>query len=134
MRLWDVEKLSCIYTFEGHNNGVWSVAFSPDGKSLVSGSEDSTVKLWDVEKLRCLHTFEEHNNGVWSVAFSPNGKVLASSSEDETIKLWDVGTGECLKTLRAPRPYEGMNITGITGLTEAHKATLKTLGAVEYSD
>jgi WD40 repeat protein len=65
-----------------------------------------------------------------SVAFSRDGETLASCSSDETIKLWDVKTGECLKTL-TDRPYEGMNITGVTGLTEAEKATLKALGAVE---
>jgi WD40 repeat protein len=49
---------------------------------------------------------------------------------DETIKLWDINTGKCLKTLRADRPYEGMNITRITGITEAQKATLQVLGAI----
>ena len=67
---------------------------------------------------------------VRSVAFSLDGKTLASSSGDATIKLWDVNTSECLKTL-ADRPYEGMNIMGVTGLTEAEKATLKALGAVD---
>lgn len=57
--------------------------------------------------------------------------MLSSSSEDETIKFWDVKTGQCLKTLRNPRPYEKMDITGVTGLTEAQKATLISLGAVE---
>nr|WP_256871899.1 hypothetical protein [Nostoc sp. TCL26-01] len=57
--------------------------------------------------------------------------MLASGSNDETIKLWDVQTGECLKTLRSDRPYEGMNITGVTGITDAQKATLRSLGAVE---
>jgi WD40 repeat protein len=48
-----------------------------------------------------------------------------------TIKLWDIKTGECLKTLKSDRPYENMNITDVTGLTEVEKSTLKALGAVE---
>ena len=66
-----------------------------------------------------------------SLTFSLDGQQLASGSEDGTIKLWDVKSGECLITLKADRPYEGMNITGVTGLTEAQKETLKALGAVE---
>lgn len=65
------------------------------------------------------------------MAFSPDGKTLASGSGDENIKLWDVQSGACLKTLRSDRPYERMNITGVTGLTEAQKGALKALGAVE---
>lgn len=56
---------------------------------------------------------------------------MASGSGDGTIKRWDVKTGECLKTLISERPYKGVNIKGVTGLTEAEKATLKALGAVE---
>lgn len=52
-------------------------------------------------------------------------------SQDETIRLWDVETGECQEVVRSPRPYENMNVTGITGLTAAQKATLKILDAVE---
>ena len=72
-----------------------------------------------------------HSNWVRSVAFSPDGKTLASSGEDETMKIWDTKTGKCLKTFRAPRPYEGTNITGVRGLTQAQKANLKALGAIE---
>lgn len=57
--------------------------------------------------------------------------LCTSSSADETIKLWDVKTGECLNTLRLDHPYERMNITGVTGLTEAQKASLRVLGAIE---
>jgi WD40 repeat protein len=60
--------------------------------------------------------------------------MLASASQDETIKLWDAKTGDCLKTLPVPKPYQGMNITGVTGLTDAQKATVKALGAVELED
>jgi WD40 repeat protein len=72
-----------------------------------------------------------HTHWVGAVAFDPSGKILASGSDDETIKLWDVNTGECFKTLRSSRPYEGMKITGVKGLTEAQQATLRALGAIE---
>ena len=70
---------------------------------------------------------------VTSVCFSPDGRTLASGSEDRdrTIILWEVETGQALKTLRPDRPYERMNITGVTGLTEAQVAGLKALGAIE---
>ncbi|MFN6501102.1 MAG: hypothetical protein RMX65_029470 [Nostoc sp. DedQUE01] len=60
--------------------------------------------------------------------------VLASSSEDQTIQLWDIETGQSLKILRTLRPYEGMNIKGVVGLTESQRATLFALGAVEETD
>jgi WD40 repeat protein len=105
--------------------------FSPDGTMLVSGSHDQTVRLWDVNTGECLKVLRGHDNWVWSVAYSPDGYRIATASQDETIKLWDAKTGECLKTLPVPKPYEGMNITGVMGLTDAQKATLKALGAVE---
>ena len=110
---------------------VESVAFSPDGRFLASGSQDQTVRLWEVPTGQSLKTLSGHTNKVWSVVFSPDGRLLASGSADATIKLWDIQTGDCLKTLRPERPYERMNITGVTGLTEAQKATLKALGAFE---
>jgi WD40 repeat protein len=79
------------------------------------------------------YTLEGHTGWVNSVAFSPDGQHLVSGSMDETIKVWDVRTGECLRTLRAEGPYAGMNIAGVTGITEAQKAALKALGAVELS-
>jgi WD40 repeat protein len=104
--------------------------FSPDGQILVGGSDDSTVQLWEVLTGQCLKTLRGHTEKVWSVAFSRDGQTLVSGSQDETVKIWNVKTGECLKTLVAARPYEGMNITGVTGLTEATIAMLKALGAV----
>ncbi len=131
VKLWNVNTGQCLKDLQGHTMRICSIVFSPEGKTLVSGSEDQTIKLWDVKTEQCLRTLQGHTKGVWSVAFSPDGETIASGSEDGTIKLWDVETGECLNTLRLPRPYEGMNIKGVTGLTEATIATLKALGAIE---
>jgi WD40 repeat protein len=130
VKLWDGSTGKCFKTLQGHIDWVHPVVFSPDGRTLASGSGDYTVKLWNVSTGECFKTLQGHTNWVWSVAFSPDGRTLASGSQDETIKLWDVKKGECLKTLQFPRPYEGTNITNVTGLTAAQKATLKVLGAV----
>jgi WD40 repeat protein len=130
VKLWDVQSGQCLNTFQGDTRLVCSVAFSPDGKMLASSGNAHTVSIWDVQSGQCLNTLQGHTALVWSVAFSPDGQTIASGSTDETIKFWDVLTGECLKTLKN-RPYEGMNITRVRGLTAAEKATLKALGAVE---
>jgi WD40 repeat protein len=108
-----------------------AVTFSPDGNMLASGCDDQMVYLWDVASGDCIMKLRGHTDRIRTVAFSEDGKTLASGGFDGTIKLWDIHSGECLRTLRPPRPYENMNITGATGLTDAQRETLKTLGAVE---
>jgi WD40 repeat protein len=91
--------ISLEKTLEGHSNSVYSLAYSPDGQTLASGSGDKTIKLWDVNTGNLLQTLEDHSELVNSVAYSPDGQTLASSSIDNTIKLWDVKTGNLLQTL-----------------------------------
>jgi parallel beta-helix repeat protein len=79
-----------ITTLSGHTGGVWSVAFSPDGRLLASGSDDNTIRLWDVATGSLVRTLTGHTDWVRSVAFSPDGRLLASGSDDNTIRLWDI--------------------------------------------
>jgi WD40 repeat protein len=135
--LWDAHKRKRLKTLAGHTASVRSVAFSPDGKTIASGSDDHTIRLWDVKTGLCTKIFPGHKDLVYSVVFSPNGKSIASGSQDGTIKLWKTRTDRnprtdgCMQTLRSDRPYERMNITGVRGITEAQKASLRALGAIE---
>jgi WD40 repeat protein len=67
------------------------------------------------------------------VALSGNGELVASGSEDGTVKLWAAHSGACLRTLRSDRHYQRLNITGLTGVTEAQRAALLALGAIEQA-
>ncbi|MEH2198225.1 WD40 repeat domain-containing protein, partial [Nostoc sp.] len=98
-KLWDVSTGKAIKTLTGHSSSVNSVVFSPDGKTLASGSYDKTIKLWDVSTGKAIKTLTGHSGLVYSVVFNPDGKTLASGSDDKTIKLWDVSTGKAIKTL-----------------------------------
>jgi hypothetical protein len=88
-----------ITTLSGHTSLVNSVAFSPDGRLLASGSADKTIKLWEVATGSLVRTLSGHTDSVSSVAFSPDGRLLASGSSDNTIKLWDVASGSLVRTL-----------------------------------
>jgi WD40 repeat protein len=97
VKLWDAATGRLLRTFEGHSRDVRSVAFSPDGRRVLSGS-DNTLKLWDAATGRLIHTFAGHRYRVTSVAFSPDGTRVLSGSGDKTIKLWNADTGQLTLT------------------------------------
>ncbi len=86
-------------TLTGHGGTVYSVAFSPDGKMLASGSSDNTVKLWNSQTGALKQTLSGHSGTVQMIAFSPDGKILASASADKTLRLWDAQTGALKQVL-----------------------------------
>jgi WD40 repeat protein/energy-coupling factor transporter ATP-binding protein EcfA2 len=88
-----------VRRFEGHTDDVSSVAFSPDGRQVVSGSSDGSLILWDVGTGEALRIFQGHDSNVGSVAFSPDGQQVVSVSL-RTLIVWDVGTGEALRTFQ----------------------------------
>jgi WD40 repeat protein len=131
--IWDVQSGDCLRTVPGIGETYWlgSVAFSADSSLLATVSSDQNVKLWDVSSGTLLHTFFCDAGRPWPVAFSADQQLLACGTDEGTILLWERQTERCLMTLRSGGPYERMNITGVTGVTEAQKASLKALGAFE---
>ncbi len=81
-----------------HSSEIKSVAFSPDGKTALSGSNDKTLKLWNLSTGRVIKTLEVYSN-IESVAFSPDGRTALSGS-DHTVKWWDLSTGRVIKILK----------------------------------
>jgi WD40 repeat protein len=96
-----IEHSEWVYkqTLAGHSSAVTELAFSPDGTTLASSSEDKTIKLWEAQTGALRQTLTGHSNAVYTIAFSPDSKTLASGSLDKTIKLWDVQSGTLKQTL-----------------------------------
>ncbi len=131
--IWDVRRGELAATVRAHPGVVYAVAWGPAGNLLITGGGDGAVRWWDIATGECVRTRQAHQGTVQALKKSPDGSKLASCGDDGAVMLWDLNTGDHLQTLRRDRPYERLNITGIIGLTEAQKATLRTLGAIDDS-
>ena len=132
--IWDTQSWERVpVTFSDSESGVsFLVIWDQAGKTLLTTSATGTVFCWEVESGKCLRMWEAHKQGLNSLGQSPDGSRLASSANDGNIKIWDSKSGELLQTIRYAQPYEGLNITGIRGLSEGQQANLRTLGAVDH--
>jgi WD40 repeat protein len=135
VKVWDVETGACLRTWSSERAGsrVQTLGFRPTGQLWIccSDDRDRMLKLWDLETGECFQTSHEQTSPIWSAMFGADGNTLVSSSHDRTIALWDMALGECRTTFGTDKPYNGMNITRVTGLNAATIATLKALGAIE---
>jgi len=109
---WDVATGKEIRDAAGHDDEVWSVAFSPDGKTIATGGGHYTngpgeclVHLWDSTTRRVVHTCQGCEGVVRTVVFSPDSKTLATGSGDNSIRLWDVGTGKVIRQWHQPEKW-----------------------------
>ena len=153
VRLWEARTGRPQAILQGHTGSVYGVVLSTGGRLLASGGGDGTVRLWEtanarvgsgdasVERIqqseaapnegRPRAILQGHTGAVYGVALSADGGLLASGGFDGTVRLWETSTGTWLRTLRPERRYERLDIAGLTGITDAQRAALLALGAVE---
>jgi WD40 repeat protein/transcriptional regulator with XRE-family HTH domain len=129
--VWEMSSGQRLQSWSEPSAIVYALAWSPTGAVLLSGSSDGSMRWWDVQNRECLALRQGHQGAVQSLSVSPDGSTLASCGDDGAINIWNIESGEYLRTLRGDRPYERLDISGVKGLTDAQKTTLRTLGAVE---
>ncbi len=129
--VWKAESGERLAAFEENSKVASAIAWSLSGEILISGGSDGMLRWWEVSSGQCIRVSQGHKGIVQALRVAPDGSRLASCGDDGTIMLWNLENGEHIKTLRRDRLYERLNITGITGISEAQKAMLHTLGGYE---
>ncbi len=129
--VWDMQRGICVLACVEQVGFISAITWSSSGDQLISGDSEGRLCWWDVSSGKCVRVREAHQRMVQALKVSPDGNRLASCGDDGAIMLWDLQSGEYLQTVRHDRPYERLNITGIRGVTEAQKATLSLLGAID---
>jgi eukaryotic-like serine/threonine-protein kinase len=131
VKLWDAENGKEILSFEAHHDYVSGVAFSPDGKRILTGSEDHTLKLWNAENGKEILTLKGHSAGVDTVAFSPDGKRIAASSPSGKLQLRVIGAD--IKVWDAEKGKELFGIEGGVGVAFSPNGKRLATGAIWFN-
>ncbi|MCG9891117.1 MAG: WD40 repeat domain-containing protein [Thermosynechococcaceae cyanobacterium MS004] len=138
LKLWDVTTGATLQTMN-HQGGAFKACFSANGEFMLSGGADRSLQLWQTETGKCIQTLPGHTDLIYALLLNAAPSKDADSSPlmafsgglDESIKVWDLTSQACKSTWRVPRPYEGMKVSGVQGLSEAQLMTLIALGSVE---
>lgn len=101
VKLWDASTGNLIASLEGHPSNVWSVAISPDGKTLITSGYDGKLLVWNVDEKKAVATLEKHKGWCRSVALTPDGKHFASAGEDGNVIVWQTEGAQEMKTIKA---------------------------------
>ncbi|MEO6037527.1 MAG: hypothetical protein ABIQ93_03870, partial [Saprospiraceae bacterium] len=109
-KIWDLEAGKNELTLSGHFDMVNSVAFSPDGQRLATGSSDQLAKIWDLENGKELLSLFGHSDAVTCVAFSPDGQRLATGSGDQTVKIWELNPDVIIRKTTGNHRLAGLNL------------------------
>jgi len=133
LRAWDTRTLRELLSVEAHAGGTLSCALSRSGQHLASSGGDGRVRLWALDSARAIETWDEHQGAVWAVDLSRDGQRVVSGGLDGMIRIWHVNRPNSVLGVRHDRPYERMDVTGLTGIGEAQRAALLALGAFERS-
>lgn len=136
LKFWDTATGACLrtVTIRSDGNRTSGVAIGEGGRRVATGSSDPVVVVHKFDDDRAEPStlvIPGHRNRVWGLALSPDERFVASGDEEGTTLVADVETGQVIEVIRLDRPYERMNIVGITGLNAAEHAALKVLGAVD---
>lgn len=97
-----------LLTLDGNQSPVWSVAFTPDSRSVIAALQNGSVRVWDVASGKVLRTFEVHRTGEIVMTLAPDGKTFATASDDGFAKLWDFDTGAELLSMQHPAGVRGI--------------------------
>jgi small GTP-binding protein len=123
IRLWNSGN-RCLRVFEGHSKAVNSLAINCDQLTVLSSSDDGTIRLWKIATGECLQVFEAHTSLVSCLAWHSSGRLFLSGSADRTIRLWDSATGKCIKVLDG----HASDVVGIAWQDETNVVSVDALG------
>lgn len=132
VRRWHLDTQTTEVIWQRSDRLIHCITQDVQDQLLVIISDTRTLEIWNLETDSCQAQLLPHADTLWHVSLSADGDSLLSASQDGEIRIWSVATGQLQGELQVDRPYEGMQISGCTGLTDSERSMLYCLGAVDY--